>query len=159
MASGGFNQSVSFTCAGAPAEASCSVSPSSATPGTSVTALMVSVSTTAPSQTGSLRWRGMWPVGVVLLAMLGAVARPPTRKPHRLKSRSALPPRSGWRSLVVLGAVVPAVAWWAGCGGGTSARVTNPGTPTGSYTLTVTGSSAYSSTTLTHSVTLQLVVN
>jgi len=159
MASGGFNQSVSFTCAGAPAEASCSVSPSSATPGTSATALMVSASTTAPSQTGSLRWRGMWPVGVVLLVMLGAVARPSARKSHPLKSRSALPPRGGWRSLVVLGAVALAVAWWARCGGGTSARMTNPGTPTGSYTLTVTGSSAYNSTTLTHSVTLQLVVN
>jgi len=159
LASGGFNQSVSFTCAGAPAEASCSVSPSSATPGTSVTALMVSVSTTAPSQTGSLRWRGMWPVAVVLLVMLGAVARPPARKSHRLKSRFALPPRSGWRSLVALGAVALAVAWWARCGGGTSARMTNPGTPTGSYTLTVTGSSASNSTTLTHSVTLQLVVN
>jgi hypothetical protein len=159
-ASGGFNQSVSFTCAGAPAEASCSVSPSSATPGTSVTALMVSVSTTAPSQTGSLRWRGMWPAGVILLlVMLGAVARPPARKSHPLNSRSGFPPRGGWRSLVVLGAIVLAAALWASCGGGASARVTNPGTPTGSYTVTVTGSSAYNSTTLTHSVTLQLVVD
>ena len=159
MASGGFNQSVSFSCAGAPAEASCSVSPSSATPGTSVTALMVSVSTTAPSQTGSLRWRGMWPAGVLLLVMLGALAWPPARKSHLLNSRSAHPSRGGWRILVVLGAVALAVAGWAGCGGGASGRVTNPGTPTGSYTLTVTGSSAYNSTTLTHSVTLQLVVD
>jgi hypothetical protein len=160
MASGGFNQSVSFTCAGAPAEASCLVSPSSATPGNSATALMVSVPTTAPSQTGSLRWRGMWPAGVILLlVILGAVARPPSRKSRPLDSRSALPPQGGWRSLVVLGTVALAVAWWAGCGGGATARVTNPGTPTGSYTVTVTGSSAYNSTTLTHSVTLQLVVN
>ncbi len=158
-ASGGFNQSVSFTCAGAPAEASCSVSPSSATPGNSAAELMVSVSTAAPSQTGSLRWRGMWPAVVLLLVMLGTVARPPTRKSHPLKSRSAHPLRGGWRSLVVLGAVALAVAGWAGCGGGTSARVTNPGTPTGSYTLTVTGSSSYNSATLTHSVTLQLVVD
>jgi hypothetical protein len=42
---------------------------------------MVSVPTTAPSQTGSLRWRGMWPAGVILLlVILGAVARPPSRK-------------------------------------------------------------------------------
>jgi len=87
-ASGGFNQSVSFTCAGAPAETSCSVSPSSATPGNSATALMVSVSTTAPLQTGSLRWRGMWPpVVILLLAMLGAVARPNVRKSHPWNSR------------------------------------------------------------------------
>jgi hypothetical protein len=125
-----------------------------------VTALMVSVSTTAPSQTGSLRWRGMWPAGVILLlVMLGAVARPQARKSHPLNRRSGIPPRGGWRSLVVLGATVLAAALWASCGGGASARVTNPGTPTGSYTVTVTGTSAYNSTTLTHSVTLQLVVD
>jgi hypothetical protein len=61
--------------------------------------------------------------------------------------------------LLVLGATVLAAALWASCGGGASGRVTNPGTPTGSYTLIVTGSSAYNSTMLTHSVTLQLVVN
>ena len=215
MASGGFNQSVSFTCAGAPAEASCSVSPSSATPGNSPTALLVSVATTAASQTGSLRWPGMPLAAVALLVALGALAQllrrrerikrchpersegslqlPLIQRPGRtagmlrcaqhdrlpifshllthwsqaLKSRSAALPspwlrRGFWgrcRSLVVLGTVVLAVAWWAGCGGGTSARVTNPGTPTGTYTVTVTGSSAYNSTTLTHSVTLQLVVN
>ncbi len=158
-AAGGFNQSVSFTCAGAPAEATCSVSPSSATPGTSVTALMVSVSTTAPSETGSLRWRGMWPAGVILLVMLGALALLPARQLHLLNSRSALPLRGGWRSLVVLGTVALAVTWWAACGGGTSARMTNPGTPTGTYTLTVTGASTYNSTTLTHGVMLQLVLN
>ncbi len=158
-ASGGFNQSVSFTCAGAPAEASCSVSPSSATPGNSAAELKVSVSTTAPSETGSLRWRGMWPAGVILLVMLGALALLPARQLHLLNSRSALPLRGGWRSLVVLGTVALAVTWWAACGGGTSARMTNPGTPTGTYTLTVTGASTYNSTTLTHGVMLQLVVN
>jgi len=54
---GGFNQSVSCTCNGAPAEASCLISPFSATPGgSSATALMVSVSTTAPSQTPEPTW-------------------------------------------------------------------------------------------------------
>jgi hypothetical protein len=165
-ASGGFNQSVSFTCNGAPAEASCSVSPSSATPGNSATGLMVNVSTTAPSQTVNLRWPGMWLGVVILLAVLGAAARLPTQKSQILDRKTALPRPwlrrelgSGWRSIVVLGILALAVAYWASCGGGASALMTNPGTPAGTYTLTVTGTSTSNSTTLTHSVTLQLVVN
>jgi hypothetical protein len=165
-ASGGFNQSVSFTCTGAPAEADFSVSPSSATAGNSATELMVNVSTTASSQSAKLRWPGMWLGAVALLALLGAAARLPTRKRQTVECRSALPPgwsrrglRGGWPSLVALGVFAFALAWCAGCGGGASASMTNPGTPTGTYTLTVTGSSTYKSTTLTHSVTLQLVVN
>ena len=65
----------------------------------------------------------------------------------------------GWPSLIALGILALAVACWANCGGGASARMTNPGTPTGTYTVTVTGSSTYNSATLTHGVTLQLVVN
>jgi hypothetical protein len=46
----------------------------------------------------------------------------------------------------------------AGCGG--SASVThNPGTPAGTYTLTVTGSTGSGSATLSHSVTLKLTVS
>ena len=194
---GGFNQSVSFTCSGAPAEASCAVSPSSATPGgSSATPLVVSVSTTAPSETQNLRWLGphgpspshsresgnptlswWWLAVVMLLSIFSEVAqtcfgglrlfaRLPTQKPQTSQNRSALPARisvgrlSRWRTLIVLGAGVLAVVLWAGCGGtGGGGRMTNPGTPAGTYTLTVTGNSTSSSTTLTHSVTLQLVVN
>jgi len=165
-ASGGFNQSVSFTCNGAPAEANCMVSPSSAMPGNSAMAVTVSVSTTAPSQVVSLRWPGMALGVVILLAVLGAAARPLAETSQTLKPRSPQPPPwlrrglgGGWPSLVALGVLALAVAYWASCGGGASAHMTNPGTPTGTYTLTVTGSSTYNSTALTHSVTLQLVVN
>jgi hypothetical protein len=149
---GGFNQSVSFTCNGAPAEATCLVSPSSATPGgSSATALMVSVNTTAPSETPN--WRGLgpedftaprwlWLAVVVLLSILASVIK-----------------LGRWRTRVVLGTCALAVTLLAGCGGGGSGSMTNPGTPAGTYTLTVTGTSTSSSTTLTHSVTLQLVVN
>jgi len=37
--------------------------------------------------------------------------------------------------------------------------MTNPGTPAGTYSLTVTGNSSFNSTSLSHSVTLQLVVD
>jgi outer membrane protein assembly factor BamB len=186
-ASGGFNQSVSFSCNGAPAEASCSVSPSSATPGNSATELMVSVSTTAPSQARNLTRFGpegplpgpslehapashprvtgnpmtiwLWLVVAVLMAMLVARASGFGVRSLPMSLANSRGPQPLSPVLLVLGATVLAAALWASCGGGASGRMTNPGTPTGSYTLTVTGSSAYNSTTLTHSVTLQLVVN
>ena len=151
---GGFNQSVSFTCSGAPAAASCSVSPPSATPGgSSATALMVSVSTTAPSQTQNWRWiapndfstpRWRWLALILLLSVVTCL----------VKSRRR-------RTCIILGVCALMLVWWAGCGGGGSAGaggMTNPGTPAGTYTLTVTGSSTSGSSTLTHTVTLQLVV-
>ena len=146
---GGFNQSVSFTCNGAPAGASCSISPSPATPGgNSTTALTVSVSTTAPSAMPNLRGsppRWLWLAVVMLLSILTAVVK-----------------LGRWRTSIALGACALAVTLWAGCGGGGGVGprpVTNAGTPAGTYTLTVTGSSTSGSTTLSHNITLQLVVN
>jgi len=47
---GGFNQAISLTCSGAPAQSTCTVTPSSVTPsGTGVSTVAVSVSTTARS--------------------------------------------------------------------------------------------------------------
>jgi len=165
-ASGGFNQAVSFACSGAPAEATCAVSPSSAMPGHPATALTVSVSTAAPAQTGSLRRTGRWLAVFILVIIIGVGARRSARMPQLLKREAALPaPWSGtgsgggWRPFMVLGVLALVVAWWAACGGAGTSHMTNPGTPAGTYTLTVTGSSTYNSTTLTHSVTLQLVVD
>ena len=151
---GGFNQSVSFTCTGAPAGAGCSISPSSATPsGGSATAVTVSVSTTAPAQTQKSRRPGpkdplapnWWGLAVFVLVSILTFVLTPGR----------------WWTRVVLGACVLAVIGWTSCGGGGSGGTgpaTNSGTPSGTYTLTVTGSSASGSATLSHSVTLQFVV-
>jgi hypothetical protein len=45
----------------------------------------------------------------------------------------------------------------AGCGGGGTKH--NPGTPAGTYPLTVTGTTGSGSSTLSHSVTLTLTVS
>ena len=45
-----------------------------------------------------------------------------------------------------------------GCGGGNSSRIGGGETPNGTYTLTVTGTFASGSTTLTHATTFTLVV-
>jgi len=150
---GGFNQSVSFACTGAPSQATCSVSPASAVPGTSGTALSISVSTTTPSMIQRLRRPrpniaspppSFWLVATIVLLLF------------------ALGERTGRRRnrLVLAGCALAFALYWVGCGGsgGGSAVGANAGTPAGTYNLTVTGSSTSRSTTLAHNLTLQLIV-
>ena len=72
--------------------------------------------------------------------------------------------RGHWRTSGVLEAcVLAAILWWAGCSGmannSLAPSMTNPGTPIATYTLTVTGTATSGTTTVTHSVKLQLIVN
>jgi hypothetical protein len=159
----GFNQSVSFTCTGAPSEATCTVSPSTLTPGSSATNITVSVKTTAPSLSVprsrplppaaplSPGLRGLLMLALVLALMAWAIGR-----------RNQLGV-SRWRSTLVplASGLLLALALAAGCGGGSSVSTPPPnlGTPAGTYTLTVTGSTGSGSSALSHSVTLTLTVS
>jgi hypothetical protein len=157
---GGFSQSVSFSCTGAPSEAACTVSPSPLTPGSSATNITVSVTTTAPSISAprsrplspipprSPGLRGLLMFALVLAAMAWSFGR---RKQ---------PGVSRWRStLVPLASGLLLTLALAGCGGGSASVTPNPGTPTGSYKLMATGSTGSGSATLSHSVTLTLTVS
>ena len=158
----GFNQSVSFTCTGAPSEATCTVAPSPVTAGSSATSVTVSVTTTAPSASAP-RSRHLPPVpplspglrGLLMLALaLAAMAWAMGRRNQ--------PGVSRWRSTMVpLASGLLLTLALAGCGGGGStASVTpNPGTPAGTYTLTVTGAAGSGSSALSHSMTLTLTVS
>ena len=71
---------------------------------------------------------------------------------------------SGKRSMHgvrVLGLVVTlgfSTIWLASCGGSSSGSTKDPGTPTGSYAITVTGTSTINNQTVTRQTTFQLVV-
>ncbi|MGA2427434.1 MAG: choice-of-anchor D domain-containing protein [Candidatus Acidiferrum sp.] len=142
---GGFNQAVALACTGAPANSTCTAAPTSVTPTDGVTPVSatVTVATTAPS-----------------------VVTPPSTTPD--------PPLFLWRTVPILlafslllflarqqrfavrlgmAAAMAAFLALAGCSGGH--HTPTGGTPMGTSTLTVTGTSGK----LTGSATVSLTVN
>jgi hypothetical protein len=159
----GFSGSVSFTCTGAPSEATCSVSPNPVTAGSTATNVTVTVTTTAaslgaprgplpPVPPPSPRVRGLWVLALALAAMGWGIRRRNQTGVSRWRF-TMLRLSTGFLLLFAL-----AVCGGGGGGGGTS-PTPNPGTPAGTYNLTVTGTTGSGSSALSHSVTLTLTVS
>jgi hypothetical protein len=157
---GGFNQPVAFSCGGAPQHAQC-LPPSSITLngldaiGFSVEVFTTARSTIAPQGRGRPRSPYTLPTRL-LLTMLAALA---TLAGSYAIRRAGVPQLS--RPQIVLAATLLVMIVWAACGGtggGGGGGGGNPGTPAGTYTLTVTGAYVSGSTTLAHNVTLTLTV-
>ncbi len=156
---GGLNQAINFTCTGAPSEATCTVNPTSATPSASGSiAVTVTVTTTAPSLAAPVDRRtppfgprsGLRFLSILLLGLFAAVSWAfgfARRQPQSRKLRWGL----GTAALAMLALAM------AACGGGGGGVIHDPGTPAGTYTLTVTGATS-GSANLRHSVTLSLKV-
>jgi uncharacterized repeat protein (TIGR03803 family) len=157
---GGFNQTVTLSCSGAPVQSSCSVSPSSVRlNGSSPASINVSVSTAGgsaaltypgnfvPAGNRSALWlafsafSGIVP-GIVLLG-----SGPRKRNGHLLYG-------------VALLCMVFTVMSWSACGGGSSTGGggSGGGTAPGTYNLTVVGTFSSGSGNLVHSTKLTLVV-
>ena len=152
----GFTGTVALTCTGAPSLSTCAITPSSLSlSGTNTVNTTVSVSTAArgmavprhlpPQPIGPVRV----PVGWLALAALVANAtfallrRPRGLEPVRLGLVTALL----FVALLATGALTS-------CGGGP-----HPGTPAGTYNLTVKATVTSGSATLAHNTTLTLTVN
>ncbi len=149
----GFNGTVSLSCSGAPSLSTCTVSPSSEAVNGTPSALTVTITTTASSFVGppdgpeqptgtdfQLTLRLLLALTVFLLLAIGMAAASKQRK---------------WRLVPLLGlACVLAIAGWtAACNGGSSTPK-NPGTPSGTYSITVKGTSS----TVSHAEGLTLTV-
>jgi hypothetical protein len=157
--SGGFNQMIAFTCSGAPAMSTCTVTPSTLSlSGTAAGMVSVKVATIAASQVLPLerndrRPRTNWPKGI-LLELLGTAMLAGwwlQRREQQMRWVPVLP----MVALLCVGLTLTSCSsggnGGAGGGGGGST-----GTQAGTYTLTVTGT--VGSSALTHSTQLTLVV-
>ena len=149
------NQSVTFNCTGAPSESTCTVSVNPATPGNNIS---VSVTTTDLSAIGPLALPApslpMRQVRLILAVLWCSVAWTWLNQRQGAASR-----RSFFRPLAAGLLMVLALAACGGGSGGGGGGSNNPGTPAGTYTLTVTGTVSSGSTTLSHSVNLVLTVS
>jgi hypothetical protein len=157
-ASGGFNQLVTLSCSGAPAGAACNISPGSINPNGGTATAQVSISTTAR---GSALLPGgnhrLWLVFLFATLAAGLLVLSLSRRPvHRLR----------WMAIPALASVLLVIAACSG-GSGTqpgptptpnpspSPTPTGGGTPAGTYSLTISGTSG----STTHNTTMTLVVN
>ncbi len=155
---GGFNQTVTLSCSGAPAQSTCSVSPGSITLNGSAATATVAVTTAGGAAgltqsgngTGADGTFGAWlslsgVLGLTMLVSLAGWSR--KRGPQWAYSLAVL-------CLLSLGATMLA------CGGGGSGSGGNGGSgkQAGNYNLTVTGTFTHGSTVLAHKTNLMLVV-
>ena len=147
----GFSAAVTLTCSGLPTLTTCSASPATLTPsGTTAVSSTLTISTTARTSTPPGGWSrppgpgwmprpGIWLLYGLLLLALGAWAA--------RKNRS----RWNW---AVLALAALWLASFAACGSGGTGYTNPTGTPAGTYTISVTGTSGG----LSHSTSLNLTV-
>jgi hypothetical protein len=143
---GNFSSSITLACAGLPAFSTCTLNPSSVTPGTSAASVTVSIKTTGTTTQGSvlyahpvLAWTTLAPgFGLVGLCLIGA---------RRGRKRASL--------LLLLVVLATAMLFLPGCGSSSKTPPVQTGnsTPPGTYTVLVIGTSGsvqhFSSLTLT----------
>jgi uncharacterized repeat protein (TIGR03803 family) len=143
-----FSGSVALSCSVTPSSAlapTCSISPGSITPGTAATLTVRTTGATAsalPSNSGSVPFYAFW------LPLIGVVAGVGFGSDK--KKRGKIP--VGVLACMVFAGLVFGIA----CGGGNtnSSSARSGGTPAGTYTITVTGTSA----SLHHSTTATITV-
>jgi hypothetical protein len=145
-----FNPTVTFACSGLPPESTCTFSPSSVTPNGAAASTTLSIHTTAPTamlQRESGR-AGLF-YAVFLPSFIGIVFLNRDKKKRLAGSVRVL----GLVCILVL-----STAWWTACGGGGGGGSTsNPGTPVGSSTVTITATSSGTSP-ITKQVAITLTV-
>jgi len=147
---GGFSGSVSLTCSGAPAQATCSISPASVTvTGSSAVPFTVTITTTAATAMASSATGGSdsSPSGqryafLFACVLLAAI---------KLGTRRA----GGKRAWAPIGSLVCLTIVLVACGSSSSSTGGSGGTPAGTYNLTVTGTSQEISHTLALTLTVK----
>lgn len=170
-AAGGFNQSVSLTCTGAPLESTCTVNPAGLTLNpVAPTTVVVNVTTTARSAIAPQSRLGppaakalpllVWLLAsAIVAAFAGWSVRGGGQAPSSLRPFRQTPLRLAFVTAVLLFLTLGAISMPC-CGGASSPPTSfqSVGTPAGTYNLSVTGTFTNGSTALSHSVQLTLIV-
>lgn len=155
---GGFSQTLAFSCSGAPAQATCSLSPSSlALNGSAARSVTVTV-TTAGSSASLADPYGLPPATSTLALWLAFSGLPGLALVGIWGSWSKKRRGCVLYGLALLCMLSIGITMSA-CGSSSSGNTGGGGTPSGTYGLTVTGTFTSGSTTLTHATKLTLVVN
>lgn len=152
---GSFTNSVSLSCSGLPSLASCSFSPTAVTPGSGPTPATLTLTTTAASS--GFQIRGRWPDFPVFSLWLGSLLALLAGVIHAKESRRKLAAAFTFGALVVcLASVIVSCSGGNNAPSGPSASApSNPGTPAGSYTVSVTGTSNQLQRSATVTLTVQ----
>jgi hypothetical protein len=153
----GFNKQVQFTCTNLPAGATCTFSPSSVTPSGSVTTSKLTVSTLKSSSStfGPVLPFRSWPPGIMFLAWVAALALAIGLWRHRrFAQATGAHPRLAVPRFVAVMVAVALLSCLSAC---RPTGLVSGGTPTGNYTITVTGTLS-SNTTVTRTTTFNLAV-
>jgi hypothetical protein len=147
---GGFTNAVSLACSGLPSRSTCSFSPSSVTPGANGVTSKLTISTTAPSASFKEPFHqppvyGLW-IGLMALSLIvfAGIRRFARTRPLALYLSAAL-----------LGLFLALLAACGGGGGGGGGGPTNPGTPAGTYTVTIAGTAGSLQNSGTVTLTVQ----
>jgi subtilase family serine protease len=123
--------SVMYTCVGLPSESTCNFSPSNPTNAASVTLTIATTAPTAKMQRPLDEGVKVF-YAVLLPGLFGLILTVP-----RLRRMTAV------RVFTVVGLLAVSMLWMASCGGSNnSSGPTNPGTPVGSYSITVNAKTA-----------------
>jgi hypothetical protein len=175
----GLAGTIQLSCQGAPSGSTCTVTPATVSLGNNYPAQVSVAVSTAGRATGAPRggaplpgpgepqtWLryGLW-LGACLLALIGLAGGAAAGRRRAGGQRPSLAYRRLRLSGLVLAALALLLMAWAACGGGggmSSVVPSNPGTPAGTYSLTVTGtynSSSGQATGLTRTQPLTLQVH
>jgi hypothetical protein len=159
----GFVGGVTVSCSGLPSTTACQLPPATTYIADGMSSgFQVSITTTPRPMASGVATPGTWSGGgrglfglvgalVALIALFFAAAFSVAGK-----SAARMPVRIGMRSIAFapLALLLSSLVFVSSCGSGSKGPVANPGTPAGTYTVTLTGTSG----TLTNSTTVTLVV-